>query len=303
VVGEVTVESRTPVAERDAATVRTLADAAAAVDRHPSLGDGVWRDLDAPGSRSAVLVASRDGEPVGALHVSPAENEPGRLTAGVVVLPEHRPAVTARLAAAARALVTGEDELLLWVFGGDDATDQALRAIGYERARELRQLRVPLPLDEEPGWPDGVHVRSFEPGRDEEEWLAVNNRAFAADPDQHGWTRETLERREREPWFDADGFLLAFDDAGLAGSCWTKLHDAGAASVVGEIYVIGVDPDRQGTGLGRALVVGGLASLHRRGASEGMLFVDAANDAALRLYESMGFEVARVDRAYRWTPS
>ena len=135
----------------------------------------------------------------------------------------------------------------------------------------------PLPFAEEPRWPHGIQVRAFKPGNDEQEWLGVNNRAFAADPDQGGWTLDTLEDREEEPWFDPSGFLLALDDRGMAGFCWTKLHDAAPPvepEPLGEIYVIGVEPDRQGSGLGRALTVAGLASIHERGPSIGMLFVD-----------------------------
>ena len=76
-------------------------------------------------------------------------------------------------------------------------------------------------------WPDG-HRRcaTFEPGRDEAAWLAVNNRAFENHPEQGGWIEATLARRMAEPWFDPSLFLLAFDDDGLAGFNWCKLHDA-----------------------------------------------------------------------------
>jgi mycothiol synthase len=167
--------------------------------------------------------------------------------------------------------------------------------------RELWQMRIDLPRPEAPRWPPGTHVRAFERGRDEAAWLDVNNRAFADDPDQGGWTPATLAEREAEAWFDPSGFLLAFDDRGLAGFCWTKVHPAAPPhdpEALGEIYVIGVDPDRQGAGLGRALVIGGLASLHDRGIRVGMLFVAAGNAPAVALYRALGFRVARVDRAY-----
>jgi mycothiol synthase len=156
-------------------------------------------------------------------------------------------------------------------------------------------MRVALPLASSPAWPDGVTVRPFEPGRDEAAWVAVNNRAFAGHPEQGGWTVATLRAREAEPWFDRDGFLLAERDGELLGFCWTKIHQPHGW---GEIYVIGVDPAHGGGGLGRALVIGGLAYLARQGAGTGLLFVDAANDAAVRLYRSLGFETERTDRAY-----
>ena len=102
--------------------------------------------------------------------------------------------------------------------------------------------------------------------------------------------------RERQPWFDPDGFLLHERDGRLAGFCWTKVHEPedgvmseGIEQELGEIYVIAVDPDFQGRGLGRQLVLAGLASLWDRGVSAGMLYVDHDNEAARKLYFSLGF--------------
>jgi ribosomal protein S18 acetylase RimI-like enzyme len=145
-----------------------------------------------------------------------------------------------------------------------------------------------------------VRVRSFRPGEDEAAWVHVNNRAFAGHPEQGEWTVEMLRAREAEEWFDPEGFLLAFDADGLAGSCWTKVHPPRPPhepAALGEIYVIGTDPTRHGTGLGRALTAGGLASLAARGVRTGMLYVDAANHAAVGLYTGLGFTTHRVDRA------
>ena len=48
----------------------------------------------------------------------------------------------------------------------------------------------------------GVTVRTFEPGRDDEAWVALNAAAFADHPEQGGWTVDDLHRRVAEPWFD-----------------------------------------------------------------------------------------------------
>lgn len=262
----------------------------------------MWRDLAAPGPQTALVVARDDGEPVGALHLT---RHPDRgSTAAVVVHPDHRESgVATRLvdAAIATPVEDGGGKLVLWAFGADARADAFAASVGFAPERELWQMRVPLPLTERAQWPPGIDVRPFEPGRDEGAWLRVNNRAFAHDPDQGGWTEADLRRREAEPWFDPKGFLLAIAPDALAGFCWTKVHPAAPPhepEALGEIYVIGVDPAHQGTGLGRALVVAGLDSLHGRGTPTGMLFVDAANTAALGLYKALGFEVARVDRAY-----
>jgi mycothiol synthase len=127
----------------------------------------------------------------------------------------------------------------------------------------------------------------------------VNNRAFAGHAEQGGWTAATLARRMEEPWFDPGLFLLAIDDAGVVGFNWLKVHEAqGRDPRLGEIYVIGIDPRAQGSGLGRALAVTGLAAVHERGISTGMLFCAADNAPALALYRSLGFSVHRTDRAY-----
>jgi mycothiol synthase len=294
-----------PVTPTDLVTVTRLHDDIEAVDGHPSLGEAVWRDLDQPlESVSAGILATDDGRAVGFAYVYRSDSfSPPHWAAGIVVHPAVRGTTGVEVALLDRAVdhvaAAGGGLVVLWVLEPDDTDDKAAAGAGFRHQRDLLQQRVPLPLGEEPAWPPGVEVRSFVPGKDDAAWLTVNNRAFADHPEQGGWVEATLERRMAEPWFDPKGFLLAFDADGLAGFCWTKVHPATDADPeLGEIFVIGVDPSRQGSRLGKALVVAGLSYLADGGIRTGMLFVDGDNEAALRLYASLGFTTHRLDRSY-----
>lgn len=283
----------------------TVAGAARTHDGFESLADAVWRDLDTPGNASAGIVATEADRPVGYAHVAASDTEADpHLVAGLVVAPDRRDdAVVARAlldGLTAHVAHTGGGRVVLWATGADATLDAALLDAGFHRVGEHFQMRVPLPLAEPAAWPAGVSVRTFRPGADDVDWLRVNNRAFAEHPDQGGWNEATLQRRIAEPWFDPAGFLLAIDGDGLAGFCWTKVHEASDDDPrLGEIYVIGVDPARHGTGLGRALTLAGLDHLATaRACPVGMLYVDGTNAAALGLYRALGFREHRVDRAY-----
>ena len=146
--------------------------------------------------------------------------------------------------------------------------------------------------------PAGVDVRPFEPGRDEDAFLAVNAEAFAHHPEQGGMRRADLDERMAEPWFDPAGFFLATDETGrLLGYHWTKVHPApaGDGAGVGEVYVVGIAPHAQGMGLGRALTLTGLHHLRDRGLTEVLLYVEADNAPAVAVYSRLGFTHAAPD--------
>lgn len=175
-------------------------------------------------------------------------------------------------------------------------TTQASAGIAAELGllpdRQLHKMSRALPIANI----THVAIRPFRVRADEQAWLAVNNAAFAAHGEQGGWDLATLQQRELEPWFDAEGFLLHMREGRLAAFCWTKLHPG--AVLTGEIYVIAVHPDFHGLGLGKALTVAGLTHLHSKGAGAAMLYVDAANGAAVGLYRSLGFDVEHTDQSY-----
>jgi mycothiol synthase len=64
------------------------------------------------------------------------------------------------------------------------------------------------------------------------------------------------------------------------------------------VYVVGVDPVYQGTGLGKVLTVIGVRYLHDHGLRIVELYVDGTNTAARHLYDRLGFRQAAVDVQY-----
>ena len=216
----------------------------------------------------------------------------------LVVHPRHRLRGhgTALLAAA------GPGPRTFWAHGDEPGARAFAEKNGFARVRVLWQMRRPLGEDlPEIPLPEGVTVRAFRPGHDEQAWLGVNARAFAHHPEQGRWTEHDLRLREAEPWFDPAGFLLAVDVAGtLLGFHWTKVHPAeGGDPAIGEIYVLGVDPGGHRRGLGAALSVAGLRHLAGQGLTEAMLYVDESNTAAVALYRRLGFEVFSADVSYQ----
>jgi len=198
------------------------------------------------------------------------------------------------------ARLEGASEIRYWDIQ-HEGDDEAVLALGFSVERDLLQMRVPLPLHvERRPVEEGLSLRPFRPGSDEETWLEVNNRAFAAHPEQGHWDLAALLAREQADWFDPDGFIMCEESGQLAGSCWTKLH-TDTFPALGEIYVISVNPKFQGRGLGRLLTVAGLHWLAQR-VSHGMLYVDASNEAAVGLYRALGFTVDHVDRCYLLRP-
>ena len=258
------------------------------------------------------FVATVDGEIAAYAHLDAPEPE---VSGELVVHPARRrqglgQALVGELAAGANGHL-----LQLWAHGDLPAAARLAATAGFERFRALWQMRRSLrdPMAR-PEFPAGRGLRTFAPGQDEDEWLGLNGRAFAKHPEQGAWTRHDVELREREPWFDPAGFFIAERDGQMAGFHWTKVHppqaaDPGARAShslaasakpgVGEVYVVGVDPAEQGSGLGRALTLAGLHHLRDLGLETAMLYVDEDNTAAIRMYKALGFTRTRTDVMYR----
>jgi mycothiol synthase len=294
------------ISETQAGEVLRLVAAATDEDRVSPLSEHVLLHLRYGGDPEARnLLLTKGGELAGYAHLDPTDPVEGP-SGELVIHPAHRGHGLGLALTGALLAEAGTRPLRLWAHGDLPAATALARAVGFERVRALWTMRRPLqaPLAT-PQVADAITVRTFRAGQDEDAWVAINRKAFAGHPEQGAWTRDDLDLREREPWFDPEGFFLAERDGRLVGFHWTKVHGShpGAPAhgheAIGEVYVVGVDPAERGTGLGRALTLTGLRYLRSRGLPEVMLYVDEANTAAIRLYESLGFTHWDTDVMFR----
>ena len=271
--------------------VRTLVADAERIDGVSPVGEQVLRDLAAEDG-AHLLAVGLPGAVAGYLNLTPQ---------GTVELVVH-PAARGRgigTALMRAALERSSVPVRVWAHGTLPAAKALAAKLGLRAVRELVQMRRPLAGVTHPDVPRGVSIRTYSGSHDDPELLRVNNAAFSWHPEQGGWTDSDLAERFAEPWFDARGLFLAFDERGaLRGFHWTKVHD----DRVGEVYVLGVDPAAQGRGLGRVLTAVGLDHLRQRLGSEGqaavILYAESDNVAAIKTYESLGFRRSSVDTAY-----
>ncbi|MHB1430830.1 MAG: mycothiol synthase [Streptosporangiaceae bacterium] len=280
----------------DVAGVLDLVRLAAEEDGVAPLSEHVMLHLKHGGdSRARNVLLLRDGTVAGYAHLDPTDPVEGP-SGEIVIHPAFRGQHLATELVRALIADAGGSPLRLWAHGDLPAATRLAAATGFTRIRSLWQMRRSLQSHlDRPELPPGVSVRTFEVGRDEDAWVALNSRAFAGHPEQGAWSRHDLDLREREPWFDPAGFFLAERSGRMAGFHWTKVHGQDgresphAHGAIGEVYVVGVDPGERGTGLGRALTLVGLHHLRSRGLFQVMLYVDEENTPAIRLYESLGF--------------
>jgi mycothiol synthase len=279
---------------QQAAEVSALLKEAERVDGVAPVGEAVLMRMRPGATGSAHLLARAGGELVGYAHVDLLGDADGNKVAELAVHPAHRRKGLG--AQVVTAVAERAEPLRIWAHGGHPGASAIAAKLGFRKVREL--LRMGRELTEDlrgSPLPDGLRLRAFVPGRDEAAVVEVNRRAFSWHPEQGAMTVEDVRRKEREPWFDAAGFLLVVDgEDRLRGFHWTKVHSAD----LGEVYVVGVDPDAQGGGLGGALTVAGLEHLRDVGLRRVMLYVESDNVPAVRVYTRLGFTVWDSDVQY-----
>lgn len=171
----------------------------------------------------------------------------------------------------------------LWSHGNLPAAQALAASSRLVVVRELQQLSKDLSDATRPADRDDVVLRPYTDA-DADALVAVNARAFADHPEQGAMVAEDIPASGGE-------ISLAISADRVVGYYWLQREPA-------ELYVLGIDPDWQGRGLGGWLTGHCLADLAEGGAASVMLYVEGDNTAALTTYERAGFTLARSDIQY-----
>ena len=191
----------------------------------------------------------------------------------------------------------GRPEQLQGVLPGEPVGHAFLEATGFTYHSTVWDLD--LPPDRQvgpPEWPAGLVGRPFGGTADVETWVRVFNAAFADHATPLQLDAGFVSAGLADPDTD-DGDVILVEEAAtgeLVGFCATDpgRHE-GHVSDHGEIWAVGVLPDRQGRGIGRQLVRAGVERLRAIGVPNVSLSVNGRNEGALGLYESEGFVRSR----------
>ncbi|MGD7001374.1 mycothiol synthase [Corynebacterium halotolerans] len=230
-------------------------------------------------------------------------------TAELVVHPERRRSGVGTMLY--RRLRLAHRGLQVWAHGNLPGARALAAQEQLNTVRELLVFQIEEPALRDAAQfsvPEGFQVADLHDSREQfgtdkvdRDWLQANNDAFAWHPEQGGWDLERLARAQEAEWFSDRDVLFLWDTHGeraeLAGFHWTKWHTE-ETPAFGEVYVVGLAAAYRGRGLGGPILQLGLEHLQRRGAEKVILYVEADNEAAVKVYRNAGFTVSEQHTVY-----
>ncbi|UCF93185.1 MAG: GNAT family N-acetyltransferase [Desulfobacterales bacterium] len=225
------------------------------------------------------------------------ELEIGRAVSDVLVHPRHRrKGVASQLFARAlgHAREAGARVIQVCLPEADRRARNWASRLNLQRVRRFLEMRLdirnrpPPPVER-----SGFTLRLLQVG-EEDQMTAIQNRSFAGTWGFKPNTTEEITYRLNLGGRCPEDVVMAYAGDNPVGYCWTTVNpekNAALKEKKGQIHMLGVDPDCLQMGLGKEILLVGLARLQHKGIEVVELTVDSNNQAARALYESVGFEV------------
>jgi mycothiol synthase len=162
--------------------------------------------------------------------------------------------------------------------------------LGFSFVRRFLELRLDLSKAHLPKFSKTTfQLRRLRKG-EEEKLTQIQNRSFVDTWSYSPNTSEDIIYRLGLPHCSVRDIILALAADKPIGYCWTKINPGeDKANSEGRIYMLGVDQDYRGKGVGMDVLVAGLSLLKGKGIRIVQLTVDSENKAARALYSTVGF--------------
>jgi len=167
-----------------------------------------------------------------------------------------------------------------------------LAKLDFRFVRRFLQLRLDMAKIH---WQDiyqvALQCRHLQPG-EESRLTKIQNRSFNGTWGFNPNSVEEISYRTNLNHCSPEDVILACDGENIIGYCWTRtIYEAGKNEIIGQIFMLGVDPDYRGRGIGKGVLLAGLSYVKSKGLQVAELTVDSKNQAACTLYRSVGFRV------------
>ena len=182
-------------------------------------------------------------------------------------------------------------------WAGNAAAGRLFDALGFRYVRTFHEIRIDLDDgSEQPSLPDGILIRTFQPGHDERPVHAALSEAFR---DHWGsnfdpfdvWKHDNIEAEGAG--FDASFWFVALEGDEVVGVACCRAGSASAPDAA-RVDELGVRRAWRHRGIGRALLLRAFAEARRRSIAAVELNVDSESPTgATRLYEGVGMRAIR----------
>lgn len=240
-----------------------------------------------------LFVVEITGKIVGFMNVTPELNSK-RAILDCLVHPEHRRrGLTKKLLgyAAHRAKELKVKVVHVNIRQDNAVAKSVLSRLGFRVVR--RFLELELQLSDLPDAARNTYSHYHLQRGEEDKLTQIQNRCFAGTWGYNPNTTEEIAYYTNLSNHLLEDIVLIYDENKLIGYCWTVIsHETEATSGErkGRIFMLGVDPDYRGRGIGRVALLAGLSYLKSKGVRVAELTVDSENEVACALYRSVGFK-------------
>ena len=171
----------------------------------------------------------------------------------------------------------------------DDAVSRSwLERHGFAPDSTWQLLHLRRTLDGHlppPDMPPGFVPRTLAGSEEAAAAAALHRAAFGTENMTDEWRRRIVASPAYTPDLDV---VAEAPDGRLAAFCLCWLHRSADGRIEGQVEPLGVHPDFQRLGLGRAVLLEGLRRMQAHGADVAQIEADSTNETSQRLYMGAG---------------